>query len=83
MSKIINVRLTENDRFAVTDPDTGIRHEYKSILFHDPQFIVDRSVMNFFCEQFPGKTKCKVSADALERIRNITDFNCISDEIRS
>lgn len=82
MSNIINVRLTENDQFAVTDPDTGIVHVYNSILFHDPRFIVDLSVKNFFCEAFPGKTEWECSADALERIHSITDFNCLNDEVR-
>ena len=82
MSTIITVRLTENDHFLVTDPDTGIVHEYNSILFHDPRFIVDLSIKNFFCEEFPGKTECECSAEALERMQSITEFNCLSDEIR-
>lgn len=82
MSTIIKVRLTETDHFVVTDPDTGIEHVYNSILFHDPRFIVDLSVKNFFCEAFPGKTECECSLDALERIQQITQFNCISDEMR-
>lgn len=82
MSNIIKVRLTENDHFVVTDPDTGKEQTFNSILFHDPRFIVDLSVKNYFCEAFPGKTEWECSADALERIRSITDFNCINDEVR-
>ena len=82
MSNIINVRLTENDQFAVTDPDTEIIHEYNSILFHSPCFIVMSSIQNFFLEEFPGKTECNCSADALKRMQSIVDFNCINDEVR-
>ena len=82
MSNVIYVRLTENDHFVVTDPDTGIEHVYNSSIFHDPRFIVDLSVKNFFCEAFPGKTECDCSAEALERMQSITEFNCLSDEIR-
>ena len=83
MSSIIKVRLTEKDHFEVTDPDTGTKKVFKSSIFHDPRFIVDLSVKNFFFEAFPGKTECEFSADALKRIQDITDFNCISDEIRT
>jgi len=82
MSNIIKVRLTENDHFVVTDPDTGKEQTFNSILFHAPRFIVDLSVKNYFCEAFPGKTEWECSVDALERIHSITDFNCINDEVR-
>ena len=82
MSTIITVRLNENDHFWVTDPDTGIMHEYNSILFHSPCFIVTNSILSFFYEEFPGKTECNCSADALKRMQSIVDFNCINDEVR-
>ena len=82
MSNVITVRLTENDQFLVIDPDTGIMHEYHSILFHTPRFIVTSSIQNFFLEEFPGKTECECSAEALERMQSITEFNCLRDEVR-
>lgn len=82
MSNIIKVRLTENDHFVVTDPDTGNERVFNSILIHEPRFIVDASVKNFFCEHFPGKTEWECTAEALDRIRGITDFNCLADEVR-
>jgi len=82
MSNIIKVRLTPDDNFVVTDPDTGEEKVFESTILHSPQFIVDLSVKRFFCESFHGKTEWNCSADALERIKSITDFNCISDEVR-
>ena len=81
-NNIIKVRLTENDNFEVTDLDTGSLKIFSASVLHDPQFIVDISVKTFFCEAFPGKTEWDISSDALDRIRGICDFNCISDEIR-
>ena len=83
MSNIIKVRLTENDHFVVTDPDTGIEHVYNNIIFHDPlRFIAPLSIQHFFYEEFPGKSECDCSAEVLERMLSITDTNCIKDEIR-
>lgn len=82
MSNIVKVRLTENDQFVVTDPDTGREQTFSSIQIHSSSFIVDLSVLKFFCEAFQGKTECECSVDALERIRGITDFNCLVDEVR-
>ena len=82
MSNIINVCMTAPDHFVVTDPDTGLQKVFSSVLIHGPRFIVDTAVKHFFCEEFPGKTDWECSLDARDRIRCITDFNCISDEIR-
>ena len=82
MSNIIKVRLTKEDKFVVTDPDTGSEKVFRSGVLHTPDFIVPSIVKDFFCGKFPGKTSCLCSEDALDRIRSICDFNCISDEIR-
>ena len=82
MSNIIKVRLNENDHFVVTDPDTDFQQVFSSALIHDPRFIVASAVKQFFCESFPGKTEWECSLDARDRIQCITDFNCISDELR-
>jgi len=82
MSPIINVRLSENDQFVAVDPDTGTEKVFSSIVFHDPRFIVDSSIMDYLLAAFPDKTKCDCSLDALDRMRSIADFNCLTDEVR-
>lgn len=83
MSNIIKVRLTPEDDFVVSDPDTGVEKVFESTVLHSTQFIVDLSVKRFFCNAFgPEKAEWECSTDALERIKSITDFNCISDEVR-
>ena len=82
MTPIITVSYSAPDHFVVTDPDTGIQHVYSCIIFHNPRFIVDISIKNFFLEEFPGKVECTCSADAIERMQSIADFNCLCDEVR-
>lgn len=82
MSPNIIVRLTESDHFVAVDPDTGTEKVFQSIVFHDPRFIVDTSIMNHMLNAFSGKTECYCSADAFDRMRNIAEFNCLTDEVR-
>lgn len=82
MAKIIAVRLTEDDKFEVIDLDTGKQKVFCSSVLHTPAFIASSSVKDFFCEEFPGATDWQCSADALERINGICDFNCLTDEVR-
>lgn len=81
MSNIVKVRLTQNDQFVVTDPVTGIEKVVSSSVLHAPNFITTSSVKHFLCEEF-GAADWDCSADALERIRGITDFNTLNDEVR-
>ena len=83
MSSTIHVRLNQDDNFVVRDPDTGEEKVLESTTLHSSQFIVDLSVKRFFCNAFgPHKDDWVCTDEALERIQSITDFNCISDEVR-
>lgn len=81
MSNIIKVQLTKNDQFAVTDLATSRMKVFSSSVLHTPTFITTSSVKDYFCGEFSA-TDWDCSADALDRISQITDFNSLTDEVR-
>ena len=80
MSNYIMITLTQEDKFKLTDPDTGRFKMVKSADLMAPAYITKSSIEGVFLSKFKGrKTCCEFSEDALTRIISITDFNAIDD----
>lgn len=80
MSNVINVSLTAEDKFKLTNPDNGRFKMVKSADLLDSCYITRSTIEAFFLSKFKGrKTKCIISEDALKRIDSIADFNTIDD----